>query len=48
MLPWKCHSGRVMELCDNCNNFTKFQSYTEKVVGDIQFVVVLRHFVSTL
>ena len=37
-----------MELCDDCNNFTKFQFYTEKVVGDIQLVVVLHHFVSTL
>ena len=35
MLPWKCHSGNVMKLCADFNNFTKFQFYTEKVFGDI-------------
>ena len=29
VLPWKCHSGHIMELCDNCNNCTKFQFYAE-------------------
>ena len=34
----------IMELCDNCNNCTKFQFYTEKVFGDIPFFVILDHF----
>ena len=29
MLPWKCHSGYVMKLCDECYNCTKFQFSTE-------------------
>ena len=37
MLPWKCYSGHIMELCDDCDNCTKFQFYTEKVFGDIPF-----------
>jgi len=39
MLTWKCHiyHGYIMERCDECNNRTKFQFYTEKVVRDIQF-----------
>ena len=45
MLPWKCHSGHIMELCDECNNCTKFKLYTEKVVRDIKFFVILHHFV---
>ena len=48
VLPWNCHSGHIMELCDECNNCTKFQFYTEKVVRDIQFFVILHHLVSTL
>ena len=30
VLPWKCYSGHIMELCDECNKCTKFQFYTEK------------------
>ena len=45
VLPWKCHSGHIMELCDECNN--KFQPYTEKVVRYIQFFVILHHPVAT-
>ena len=30
VLPWKCHSGHIMELCDECNNCTKFQFCTKK------------------
>ena len=48
VLAWKCHSGHILELCDECNNCTKFQFYTEKVVRDIQFFVITHHFVSTL
>jgi len=48
VLPWKCHSGHIPELCDECNNCTKFQFYAEKVVRDIQLFVILSHFVSTL
>ena len=47
MLPWKFHSGPIMEFCDECNNCTKFQLFTEKVVRDIRFFVILKHFVST-
>ena len=32
MLPWKCHSGHVMERCDEYNNSIKFQFYTERVL----------------
>ena len=32
MLPWKCHSGHIIELCDECNNCTEFQFYTEKIM----------------
>ena len=32
-----------MELRDECNNRKKFQFYTEKVVRDIQFFVILHH-----
>ena len=35
VLSWKCHSGYIVQLCDECNNCTKFQLY--KVVRDIQF-----------
>ena len=45
VLPWKCHSGYIMELCDECDNCTKFQFYTEKVFRDIPFFVILHHFV---
>ena len=48
VLPWKYHSAHIMELCDECNNCTKFQFYTEKVLGDTQFFVILHLFVSTL
>ena len=48
VLPWKCHSGHIMELCEECSNCTEFQFYTEKVVRDIQFIVILHHFVSLL
>ena len=48
VLPWKCHIGHIMELCDECNKCTKFQLYTKKVVRDIQFFVILHHVVSTM
>ena len=48
VLPWKYHSGHIMELCDECNNCSEFQFYTGKVVRDIQFFVILHHFVSLL
>ena len=48
VLPWKCHSGHIMELCDECKNSTKFQFYTEKVFRDIPFFVFLHIFVSTM
>ena len=35
VLPWKPHSGYTMELCDECNNCTKFQFYTKNVLRDI-------------
>ena len=47
MLPWKNHSGYIMELCDKCKNCITFQLYTEKVVGDIKFFVILHNFVPT-
>ena len=34
-----------MEFCDEYNNCTKFQFYTEQVVRDIEFFVILDHFV---
>ena len=37
-----------MELCDKFNNYTKFQLYTEKVMRDIQFFVILHHFLATM
>ena len=43
VLPWKCHSGYIMELCDECNNCTKFQFYTENVFREIPFFVILNH-----
>ena len=45
VLPWKCHSGHIMALCDKRNNCTKFQFYTKKVFRDIPFFVILHHFV---
>ena len=30
VLPWKCHGGHIMELCDKCNNCTKFQFMIQK------------------
>ena len=37
MFPWKWHSGHIMELCDECNNCTKFQFYTENAFRDVPF-----------
>ena len=37
-----------MELCEEHNNCTEFQFYTEKVERDNQFFVILHHFVSLL
>jgi len=35
VLLWKCHSGHIIELCDECiNNCTKFQFDTETVFRD--------------
>ena len=48
MLPWKCHSRNIMKLCAYYNNCTKFQFYTEKVLRDIPFFVMLQYFVSTM
>ena len=36
-LSRKCHSGHVMELCDECSNCKSFQFHTEKVFRDIPF-----------
>ena len=30
VLPWKCHSGHMMELCDECNNCNEFQFLDRK------------------
>ena len=46
MLPWKCHSGHIMELCDEYNHCTKFQLYTEKVVRDIKSFVIFHKMMS--
>ena len=48
VLPWKCYSGHIMELCDEYDNGTKFQFYAEEVLRGIPFFVILHHFVSTL
>ena len=48
MLLWKCHSGNIMKLCDDYNNCTKFEFYTEKVFGDIPSFVMLHYFVTTM
>ena len=48
VLPWKCHSGHIMRLCDECNNSTKFQFYAEKVFRYVPFFVILHHFVSVM
>ena len=37
VLPWKCHSGRIMELCDNCNNCAKFQFWAEEIFEIFHF-----------
>ena len=47
VLPWKCHRGHIMELFDECNNCAMFQLYTEKVLREIKFFVILHHFVAT-
>ena len=38
----------IMKLCDEYNNSTKFQFYTEKGLRDIPFFVISPHFVSVL
>ena len=38
VLQWKCHNGDSMEFCDEYNNCTKFQFYTEQVMRDIEFL----------
>ena len=48
LLPWKCHKGHFMELCEECNHCAEFQFFIEKVVRDIQFFVISHHFVSLL
>ena len=48
VLPWKWYSGTIMELSIECYNCTKLQFYTEKVMTDVQFLVILHRFVSTL
>ena len=48
MFPWKCHSGHIMEICDESKNCTKFQFYTENAFRDIPFFVIAHHFVSTM
>ena len=46
MLPWKCHYGNIMKLCADCNNCTKFQFFTEKVLdGDIPSFVMLLYII---
>ena len=45
VLPRKCH---IMELCDNCNNFTRFQFHADKVFRNIPFFVTLNHFMSNI
>ena len=40
VLPWKCHREYIMELCDECNNCTKVQVYTENVFRDLLFFVI--------
>ena len=42
VLLWKCHSGCIMELCDESNNCTKFQFYTGQV-RVVNFFVILHH-----
>jgi len=46
LLPWKCYSGHIMELCDECNNCTKFQFHAVKVLEDalhfLWFYIILR------
>ena len=48
MFPWKFHSGHIMELWDECNNFTKFHFYTENAFRDILIFVIAHHFVSAM
>ena len=38
----------IMKLCDEYNNSTKFQFYTEKGLRDIPFFMISLHFVSVL
>ena len=35
VLPWKCHSEHIMELCNEYNNWTKFQFHAEKVFSPL-------------
>jgi len=44
----KCYNGHIMELCDNCNNRTKFQFHAEKVFRNNPFFVTLNNFMSTM
>ena len=44
VLPWKCHSGHIMDLCDEYNNCTKFQLCTEKVFREMPFFVSFHRF----
>ena len=50
--PLCCHGNvmvdHIMKLCDEYNNSTKFQFYTEKGLRDIPFFVISLHFVSVL
>ena len=50
--PLCCHGNvivdRIMKLCDEYNNSTKVQFYTEEGLRDIPFFVISLHFVSVL
>ena len=47
VLPWKFHSGHIMELCDECNNCT-FSYIQKKSWESFNFFLILVHFVPTL
>ena len=38
VLPWKCHSGHINKLCDDCNNCTKFQFIQKKSSEILHFL----------
>ena len=40
VLPWKCQSGHIMELCDECNNCIHLQFCKENVFRDIPFLLM--------